>query len=118
MSTHERDVRHLFQRFPLPVPPSDSKIGRPTSIAHWSGAIGSTTMFVPFGMCCDHPLARHPARVGLGQHEVVVDAEDEALQEDEDRERKRRDRGAEAGRRASQVASAIAAHAASRHRSG
>ena len=73
-------MRHLFQRLPLPVPPWSSKIGCPASIAHWSGAIGSTTIFAPAGMFCDHPVARHLARVGLGQHEVVVDAEDEALQ--------------------------------------
>ena len=43
-------MRHLFQRLPLPVPPWSSKSGWPASIAHWSGAIGSTTIFEPDGM--------------------------------------------------------------------
>ena len=52
LKKHERDVRHLFQRLPEPVPSPilSPNSGWPTSAAHWSGAIGSTTTFDPIGM--------------------------------------------------------------------
>ena len=42
----KREVGHFVQRLPVPV----ARDGRPLSIAHWSGAIGSITTFPPAGM--------------------------------------------------------------------
>ena len=56
-------------------------------------------MFVPDRDVLLHPLARDPARVGLGEHEVVVDAEDEALARARARDSARESR-ARAARRA------------------
>ena len=104
---HERDVAYLFQRAPEPVPTGGSpNSGRPASVAHWSGAIGSITIFVPIGMLLLHPVARDLTRVVAGEHEVVVDAEHERLQQ-----RQRGERG-DSTRGRQRSASATIAHAA------
>ena len=63
-------------------------------------------------MCVDHPVAGDLARVGAGQHEVVVDAEDEPLE----RTAATASAATPASRRArAGVASATTPQAASRH---
>ena len=94
---HERDVAYLFQRAPEPVPTGGSpNSGWPASCAHWSGAIGSMTIFVADRDVLLHPVAGDLPRVVAREHDVVVDAEDERLQQRERGERRDQHTGLEA----------------------